>query len=450
MKPLDVERRAKLGPYLSSKKFDLELSKRIAELEREYGVAYDPDDPVPDDPSLARSVFEAGRRLLLEVGIYVVDAGRVARVGEDELAESLEHLKSELKLGEGADARILRARSPGSRKRPFVFGGYAGTPTPEEVYEASALSYASEPLVDALDHGSLSSVGGVDVARGAPSEALATIREVQLLFSALRRAGRRGMHLLTCESSVSGVGSLAAMSIGVLRRGDAQLIPILNELKTDYAQLVKAELGIRYGLRNAALVDPVVGGFARGAAGTAICAVAEALAAVVAYRSEYILIHPYHIRLKATSVRECLWVECVVGQAGQYLSAPLIGDVWPANGGGVTEMLYEIAANTIVATTSGLNLLGPAPANGEKPNGTGLEARFMAEVGLAVTGARPREVCGMVVELIEKYEHKLKSPEDGLPFTQLYDVTKGRPVSWWYEKYVMVKEELADYGLPLQ
>ena len=226
-------------------------------------------------------------------------------------------------------------------------------------------------------------------------------------------------------------------------------MPVLNEMKVDYSQLIKAQAGLRYGVHNAALVDPVVGGFARGAAGTAICAVAEAIASLLAYRASYVLIHPYHIRLKATSSKECLWVECVVGQAGCYLGAPLVGDVWPANGGGVVEMLYEVAANALVATTSGLNLLGPAPANGEKPHGTGLEARFMAEVGHAAAGMRPRDVIDIVWELVKRYEHTLENPNPGRPFSELYNVEKRRPAEWWAERYVEVKQQLADWGLEL-
>jgi len=447
--PLEVERRAREGSYISSKSFDLQLSRTIAELEREYGVSYDPGELAPDDPSLAKAVFEAGLALVEEVGIYVVELERTAVFSREEVVEVLRRAEKELVLGKGSDARVLSAREPGSRQRPFVFGGYAGTPTPEEEFKYSALSYAQEALVDALDHGSLPSVGGLEVSRSAPSEAEATVREVELLREAIAEAGRPGMHLLACESSASAVGSLAAMAAGVLRRGDAQLVPVLNEMKVDYSQLIKAQAGLRYGVHNAALVDPVVGGFARGAAGTAICAVAEAIASLLAYRASYVLIHPYHIRLKATSTKECLWVECVVGQAGRYLGAPLVGDVWPANGGGVVEMLYEVAANALVATTSGLNLLGPAPANGEKPHGTGLEARFMAEVGHAAAGMRPRDVIDIVWELVKRYEHALENPNPGRPFSELYNVEKRRPAEWWAERYVEVKQQLADWGLEL-
>lgn len=446
--PLELERRARESPRTEQRAFDLLLSRVIARLEREHEVVYQPGEIVPSDPSLAEDVFEAALQLLLELGVYIVDLNAVAKVDEGEVREALRSARSEVELGSGGDARVLRARRPGSGARPFIFGGYAGTPTPESIFKDSALSYALEQLVDALDHGSLINVGGVSAARSAPSEVEVTLAEVRLLREAIEEAGRPGMHLLACESSSSAIGNAAAMMSGVLRASDAQLIPVLNEMKAGYDQLLKAQLGRVCGVHNAALVNPIVGGFARGAAGTAICAVAEALLSLVAYGASYVLVHPYHIHLKATSARECLWVEAVVGFVGAKLGFPLVGDVWPANGGGSIEMLYELSANAIVASSCGLNLLGPAPANGEKPHGCGLEARLMAEVGAAAAALEPGDAAEVARSFVQLYEASLRNPNPGLPFHELYDVKRRAPAASWAEAYERVKRELADFGLP--
>jgi len=71
---LEVERRAREGSYINSKSFDLKLSRTIAVLEREYGVSYDSGELPPNDPSLAKAVFEAGLALMEEIGgIYAVE-----------------------------------------------------------------------------------------------------------------------------------------------------------------------------------------------------------------------------------------------------------------------------------------------------------------------------------------------------------------------------------------
>ena len=448
--PLELERRARQASRLEQRAFDLSLSRAIANLEREYQVVYHPGEIVPSDPSMVKDVFEASLQLLLEIGIYIVELGSAARVSEEEVRGALSSAKSEVRLGVGADSRVLSVRKPASGGKPFVFGGYAGTPTPEEIFKPSALSYALEPLVDALDHGSLTSVAGLSLARSAPSEVEATLLEIRLLREAIEEAGRPGLHLLACESSTSAVANAAAMASGLLRRSDAQLIPILNEMKVGYDQLLKAHTGRLYSVHNAALVDPIVGGFARGAAGTAICAVAEALTSMVAYGASYVLVHPYHIHLKATSARECLWVEAVLGLAGERLGVPLVGDVWPANGGGCAEMLYEIAANSIVAASCGLNLLGPAPANGEKPHGSGLEAMFMAEVGAAAAALKPSHAAELAGELLRFYESSLRNPNPGVPFGELYDLERREPAPWWASVYRRVREHVADLGLELE
>ncbi len=449
--PMLVESRAREGPYVKPKRFDLDLSRRIAQLEREYDVTYDPERPVPDDPTLPKSVYEAGLRLALEVGLLVVDEKRVVKFSEEELVEALRRARRELPVGRGLDARVLRCRSPGSRDRPFVFGGLAGTPTPLDYFYESALSYALEPLIDGIDHGSVNCVWGVAVKGYAPSEALAAIEELRAIRRALEDAGRPGMHVLAAESSVTSTGSLTAMGVGLLREGDAQLLPILNELKTSYDQLTKALVGLVKGVHGASLIDPIVGGFARGAAGSAICSVAEILLAQAAYGASYHLVHPVHIRLQATSTRECLWVESVVGQAGELIGVPLVGDVWPGFGAGTREVFYEIAANTVAVVASGLNVLGPTPTAGSKPHGTGLEARFMAEVAVATAekGLGPSKACDLVLELLKLYESKLASPDYGRPFPELYELSPVRPKPEWRKVYEEVRRELEDVGVPL-
>uniref|UniRef100_A0A7J3X8E3 [methylamine--corrinoid protein] Co-methyltransferase n=1 Tax=Thermofilum pendens TaxID=2269 RepID=A0A7J3X8E3_THEPE len=446
--PLHVERLAKQGEYVEAKKFDLELSKRVAELEREYGVHYDPSTPVPSDPSLGKAVFEAGLELAAEKGLLVVDESRAMRFTHEELLAALREAPRELVLGSGRDARVLRARRAGDSARPFVFGGLAGTPVPQEYFYLSALSYAVQPLVDAVDHGSIQEVWGVRVRGGAPSEAVAGVEELRLLRKALEDAGRPGMHLLAAESSVTSTASLAAMSLGLLRRGDAQLLPVLNELKTDYHQLTKAAVGLMAGVHGAALVDPIVGGFARGPAGSAIVSVAETLLALAAYGASYVLLHPVHITRQATSTAECMWVQVAVGLANEQMNLPLVADVWPSNGAGSAEYLYEIAANTVAAVAAGLHLLGPVPANGTKPNGGGAEAQFMAELGEAVArrGLSLQDANEVVKDLYKLYSDRIGA-KPGKPFWEVYDLRTLDPSTEWREAIDGVKKELADRGL---
>ncbi len=451
--PFSLERRLEGAELVDMKTFDLKyVSSTIARLEKEFGIEFNRNEIIPSDNTLPKRVFEAGLTLLLETGIYVLDEKRVVKVDEEEVKEAIGNARDTLIVGRGKDSRILRLRRNGLDGKPFIFGGLAGTPTPEGYFLESVLSYVQEPLVDAVDHGSINIVKGVKVRNLAPSEALATVVEVSKVKEALRVGGRPGMHVLGAESSITSIGSLSAMALNLLEEGDAQLVPVLNELKVDFHQLTKAAIGLMKGIHNASLVDPIVGGFARGATGTAICSIAEILIAQLAYGASYHLIHPVHIRLEATSVRECMWVESVVGLSGCFLNSPLVGDIWPAAGAGSEMVFYEIAANTIVATVSGLNLLGPTPTAGKKPYGSGLEARFMGEVAQAVIKEKlsPGDANDIVLELLKKYETKLGNPEPGKSFPELYDLAEIKPREDYLKLYRKIKAELGNLGLSIE
>ena len=124
--------------------------------------------------------------------------------------------------------------------------------------------------------------------------------------------------------------------------------------------------------------------------------------------ADYHLLHPIDIRHVATTTRAVLWVNSAVAQAfAQRAPCVIVGDIYPKSGAGTAELLYETAANAIVHTISGSHLEGCGAADGKYPNASGLEARFMAEVGRAVTaqGLDIAQANELVSALLEKYEY---------------------------------------------
>jgi methylamine--corrinoid protein Co-methyltransferase len=116
-------------------------------------------------------------------------------------------------------------------------------------------------------------------------------------------------------------------------------------------------------------------------------------------------------------------------------------------------LLYEVAANAIVITVSGGHLEGVGSADGALPNGTGLEARFMAEIGHAVAkqGINLTQANLLVSQLLNRYEHIFKKPEGnpGVRFDLAYDLNTLKPVPAWQEFYEGVKLEMKDLGLDI-
>ena len=110
-----------------------------------------------------------------------------------------------------------------------------------------------------------------------------------------------------------------------------------------------------------------------------------------------------------------------------------------------------MAANAIVITVSGGHLKGPASADGLHPNCSGLEARWMGEVGQAVTRQHMNQVeaNSLVNKLIDKYAHVFDLPEGnpGKPFEQAYDPETIQPRREWVNMYEEVREEVQAMGL---
>ena len=62
---------------MRQKDFDLSIFKRTSELKEKFGIHFDHNRPVPADDDLADRVFEAGKNLFIDIGIYNISSGRV-------------------------------------------------------------------------------------------------------------------------------------------------------------------------------------------------------------------------------------------------------------------------------------------------------------------------------------------------------------------------------------
>jgi methylamine--corrinoid protein Co-methyltransferase len=443
------------GDYLEEEAWDLErVAATTRELVRKYGITWNPDVLIPNEPKLIESIFTAGIELASRLGVYLRDTQRIVPYSMDEIWLGLEAMPAELAMGEGKDMRSLFSRKVMDSRPPLVWGGSPGTALPEQFFLEIETSYAQESQIDMLSTGSLATIDGRDVRTGTPFELLATQRELTLLRQAIDKAGRPGMGLMGAESSVSAFGDLAVANPQFLRPCDAHLIPMLNELKIDTTSLMKAANSIEYGMRNSSLPCVIVGGLGGDAPGSAILTIASLALSNLACLADFHSLHPIHIRQVATTTRSVLWVESVVCQAfACHAPCIMFGDIYPKSGALTRELLYEVAANAILVSVSGGHLKGPASADGLLPNCTGLEARWMAEVGEAVSRHQLDlvEANALVKKLLGKYEHVFIQPggNPGKPFEQAYDVETIQPRSEWSYIYQQVRQDVETLGLRL-
>lgn len=450
---LELLDRAYTGEYISEENWDLEkVAATTRRLVKKYRLEWDRNQVIPTDPDLIDAIFQAGLEMAIELGVYCRSTERIIHLQPEEIEEGLRTMPQTLLMGEGKDARSLYARRIGDERAPLFFGGSPGSPIPEEYFLENVLSYAQEPLIDLLTCGTLTEIGGRSVRTGQPLEIVATRRELQVLHTALARVGRPGMGMLAAQSSVSELGDLAVAHPNLLRRCDSHLVPLLNELKLDFRNMARAVNSWEYGMINASLPCVIVGGLGGGPPGSAVINVASFIVSNLVCLADYHILHPIHIRHVATSTREVLWVISAVGQAfARNAPAIIVADIYPKSGTGTVELLYETAANAIVNTLSACHLEGCGSADGKLPHCSGLEARWMAEVALAVHQQKMplEETNAWVLRLIEKYEtvFSQEGGNPGKPFDQVYDLKALRPTAEWQALYDQVKTELKGEGL---
>jgi len=336
----------------------------------------------------------------------------------------------------------------------MVWAGNPGVPTPEELFLPMVMSWMQELVVDMVTCGSVVTVDGRPVETGTPSEIFAVRRELRLLRDGLARVGRPDMGMLAAQSAVSSLGDLAAAHPNYLRAHDSHLVAMFNELMIDQDNMSRAANSIETGFHNASLATVMVGGLAGDGAGAAVVQAASFILANHVCRADYHLLHPIHIRHVATSTRGVMWVQGAVEQAFARNSPSIIvSDIYPKSGAGTTELLYEVAANAIAITVSGGHLEGVGSADGAHPNCSGLEARFMGEVGHAVTkqGLDLAQAEDLIQKILLHYEHVFLQPEGnpGKRFDQVYDLKTLRPIAEWEQTYTDVKKSLNQMGLKI-
>jgi len=442
---MEVIRRTESGPFIAERDFDIEvIFKATRDLVKQYGIKYDRKQLITLNPEMADAAFNAGLDLAEQAGMFCVDTSRAIKFTREELLYGLKAAPRELRVGWGKDQRTLRANVWGTLDRPFIWAGFSGAPLTEEAYRQSIRSYIKEPLVDALGHGSLHIIDGIEVRSGSPMEVRATRQELVYVQEALKREGRPGMPFVAAESSTTVLGDLGVMHPDYMPPGNFHFVATLNELKTDYTDLAKVMAAYEYGVYNINLVDAIIGGYAGGPEGAAVVTIAAFILGLIVNRASVSLCHPAHNKWVSTSPPESIWAENLVGQAFARNSPIInIGDVWTSAGTGTQDILYEIAAITITKTLTGNHPHGVGATNGKFSHGSGLDARCMAEVAHAVFNQQLTLEQGneIVCALVSKYEDKFPDPDIGKPYHEVYDVVTATPLPWWLEIYEETKRE---------
>lgn len=113
-------------------------------------------------------------------------------------------------------------------------------------------------------------------------------------------------------------------------------------------------------------------------------------------------------------------------------------------------LLDEVMAYGLLAV-SGANLLGTMGYGSKEPDRvTGLEQRFLGEVGHAMVHLKRDEANEITKKLLPRFEDKFDKAPAGKTFQECYDCEKLIPSPEWQQLYESAKQDARDLGIPVE
>ncbi len=108
---LDIAERIQKGPKTDENEWNMGLFNEMNTLTEKYQIIYPEDGSFFNmDEDLADRAFQATMEFLSDNGVYCISTGRVLQFTENELATAIREIPSEITVGEGRDARVIKRR----------------------------------------------------------------------------------------------------------------------------------------------------------------------------------------------------------------------------------------------------------------------------------------------------------------------------------------------------
>jgi methylamine--corrinoid protein Co-methyltransferase len=452
---INILDRSQNGEYCTVKEWDVKrIPKAVKEKLEKYDLigTCDPENPVNMDADLADRFFKAGYEMALDLGMLCETTDRIIKVSEEELAESLSKAPSEITVGTGEDATVMKTRTP-SDPYECKFGASLGITTSEEVWPALTEGIARQKAVDVLEGGSLKSIYGLDVIPDAPSETLVGFEQAKQHVEIRKKAGRPGMGGIGQISAVTEYGQFGGYGIpGALPITDLSLILFPSELKVNYQTLHKVVHTLNVGGMIFAGSPAMIGGMPGPPEGAVISCIACALLQYPILQADVGGGEIYDIRYLSNVNRDGIWALSVTHQAlSRNTNLLTHGIANQVSGPGTKELLYETIVGVSTIAVSGASFsTGPRSAGGKLDDYlTPLECGFCAEVSHAASGLSLEKVNEIAKAVLPKFEDSIKDPHIGKIVGDVYDLENFKAKPEWQQMYDEVKQEAIDLGLPL-
>jgi len=443
---IEFQKRSLSGPVMKADEFDINFSMKLRELVAKYDIKYNSEETVVDDAT-ADAVFKAGVELLANVGLYHLDTERVVEFAKEEIEQiAREYCENPGKhtFGKGKDEVTIEYRTGSDTRPPILYAGGAGV-AEEEWFVPMVQSYAQEESIKAMGIcPGLAKLGDIEPKAGTLSEISVGQWEQKAIKEALQNAGRPDMHCgLLCTVSTIG-GTMAMIGPGLREPHNTQIgVHIIPEQKIDWARLILAQFCQDRGIMPWQSAMSLIGGLCRNAVDTAVGLVANMLGQLSYAQGPLCSLFTSHLDGRIAT-RSCFWAHSAAARAAERNCKVAIGGIAvPAVETYKTEnQVIHSAAMGIAATASGLSYCWIA-------GGSGLDARLIGEV-LDVCAGMERQKANELIERIMVHTDATNPKEMplGMPFTDLYDVEKVKPLPEYEATALRAKDKLAGFGVP--
>ncbi|MFN8624885.1 MAG: monomethylamine:corrinoid methyltransferase [Candidatus Binatia bacterium] len=441
---MEAIHRSVTGPIMAEEAFETELLPDVlADLQSKHRIEWDPDEPVMIDPSLADAIFQAGKELLLEVGLYCKNTKRIVKFSEEEIAEALCSARHQITLGCDRQAIALEPRAPGDARYPFTFPPAGAFTTNVETYKYHARSVMLEPTCDGVIPVPLYAIDNMKNIADTPAQTLVCLTEARVINEAAAWAGKPGLWFGIPMSATTPLALISAFSSGLYHKNNCTLpVQILQDMRVDYDRLNLAFFAQQQGLEPWMSSCPALYAYLTGPEQAAIEIIAHTLA-MLAY-SGGTLTQAMSVTVHGSYLgNDITWCNSAAALAAERnLKLPW---VCAGHGNGFEALddgsWYGVAIACINGCISGVEGLWNAGGF------TGLQARWAGEIARAATRLAPREGRDIIKRIYKKIDPAEGSSSPDVPFDELYDMKTLRPQQALVDQYRKFTRIFRELGL---
>ncbi|MBI2865754.1 MAG: monomethylamine:corrinoid methyltransferase [Chloroflexi bacterium] len=450
-----IQERARRGPIMQEKDYDLKLSMALRRLVSDYGIKLVHEEIVPDDAT-ASAIYDAGVDLLAEVGLYNTDTQRTIQFSREEILQVAEETPMEETLGLGKDQLTVRARKPGDGRPPTIVL-QVHVPTDEpflELLRSSAQQGDNESrrLAAAL----LSSIEGVTNVAHSPGEMAWEIAHARWRRHEAERIGRPDMYIGLPNAVSVGAILAAFTSKGAFRPRTAQVpLQIMPELKIDWDRVRLAiackEMG---GVPHISCLT-VLGAYCRGPEEAAVMMVANVLGTLAYSQGSIATLRAQVARGLDTSVDASAAAARAIAHRSHI---PICSHAYRLTSTpDLATILYMRAASAVAAAASGVAWQRALPCLAARGGGlaVSLEVRVVGGVFHSVAGMRRDQALDLFHQVESRYLDKGNTLVSGATRTYsgtgigrpFYEENSLEPTAESWRIYRQVKADLESLGI---